>query len=126
MQCCFGSGLFAEENVISLFLHPSGANFSNFSVTTEPYDSDLMAKDFLMQFSGLAITVGQPLVFSFNDKKLLGLNIKAIEAIDASSIRDNKNPEAKKITFGKLTGNAVIQFEKAENSSINLVGKAKG
>lgn len=85
-----------------------------------------MAKDFLMQFAGLAITVGQPLVFSFQDKKLLGLNIKAIEAIDASSIRDNKNAEAKKITFGKLTGNAVIQFEKAENSSINLVGKAKG
>lgn len=79
-----------------------------------------------MQFSGLAITVGQPLVFSFNDKKLLGLNIRSIEAIDASSIRDNKSPEAKKINFGKLTGNAVIQFEKAENSSINLVGKAKG
>lgn len=85
-----------------------------------------MAKDFLMQFAGLAITVGQPLVFSFSDKKLLGLNIKSIEAIDASSIRDNKNAEAKKINFGRLTGNAVIQFEKAENSSINLVGKAKG
>lgn len=79
-----------------------------------------------MQFSGLAITVGQPLVFSFSDKKLLGLNIRTIEAIDASSLRDNKNPEAKKITFGRLTGNASIQFEKAENSSINLVGKAKG
>jgi len=86
-----------------------------------------MAKEFLMQFSGLALTVGQPLVFSFNDKKLLGLNIKFIEAIDASSLRDNnKNPEAKKINFGRLTGNAVIQFEKAENSSLNLVGKAKG
>lgn len=85
-----------------------------------------MARDFLMQFSGLAITVGQPLVFSFNDKKLLGLNIKTIEAIDATSLRDNQNAEAKKIPFGRLTGNAVIQFEKAENSSINLVGKAKG
>lgn len=101
-------------------------DFSSFRVTLEPYDSDLMAKDFLMQFAGLAITVGQPLVFSFSDKKLLGLNIKSIEAIDASSIRDNKNAEAKKINFGRLTGNAVIQFEKAENSSINLVGKAKG
>lgn len=85
-----------------------------------------MAKDFIMQFAGLALTVGQPLVFSFADKKLLGLNIRTIEAIDANSIRENKNAEAKKINFGKLTGNAIIQFEKADNSSINLVGKAKG
>ncbi|KAG5678300.1 hypothetical protein PVAND_007987 [Polypedilum vanderplanki] len=96
------------------------------TITQEPYDSDLMAKEFLMQFAGLALTVGQPLVFSFMDKKLLGLNIKSIEAIDASSIRDNKNAEPRKINFGRLTGNAVIQFEKAENSSLNLVGKAKG
>lgn len=70
--------------------------------------------------------MGQPLVFSFNDKKLLGLNIRSIEAIDGSALRENKNVEAKKINFGRLTGNAVIQFEKAENSAINLVGKAKG
>jgi vesicle-fusing ATPase len=86
----------------------------------------MMAKEFLMQFAGLAITVGQPLVFSFLDKKLLGLNIKSIEAISTSSIRENKNPEPRKINFGRLTANAVIQFEKAENSAINLTGKAKG
>lgn len=79
-----------------------------------------------MQFAGLAITVGQPLVFSFADKKLLGLNIRSIDAIDANSIRENKAAEPKKINFGRLTGNAVVQFEKAENSAINLVGKAKG
>lgn len=45
----------------------------------EPYDTDLMAKDFLMQFSGLALTVGQPLVFSFQDKKMLGLVVKSLE-----------------------------------------------
>lgn len=85
-----------------------------------------MAKEFLMQFAGLAITVGQPLVFSFADKKLLGLSIKSIEAIDASSLRDGKNAEPKRINFGRLTANAAIQFEKAENSSLNLVGKSKG
>lgn len=85
-----------------------------------------MAKEFLMQFAGLAITVGQPLVFSFMDKKLLGLNIKTIEAIDASSIRNNTNAEPKRISFGRLTANAVVQFEKAENSSLNLQGKSKG
>lgn len=72
------------------------------------------------------VAVGQPLVFSFNEKKLLGLNIRSIEAIDASSLRENKNAEPRKINFGRLTGNAVVQFEKAENSAINLVGKAKG
>lgn len=80
-----------------------------------------------MQFAGLAITVGQPLVFSFADKKLLALSVKSIEGIDAASLRNNvEHPEAKKINFGKLSGNAVIAFEKAENSSLNLTGKAKG
>lgn len=85
-----------------------------------------MAKEFLMQFAGLAVTVGQPLVFSFMDKKLLGVNIKSIEAIDASAFRDNKNAEPKRINFGRLTANAAVQFEKAENSSLNLQGKSKG
>lgn len=31
-----------------------------------------MAKEFIAQFCGLAFTTGQPLVFSFKDKKLLG------------------------------------------------------
>lgn len=79
-----------------------------------------------MQFAGLAITVGQPLVFSFADKKLLGVNIKSIEAIDARSIQEGTTAKEKKISFGRLSGNAVIQFEKAENSALNLTGKAKG
>lgn len=100
---------------------------SNFSVTSEPYDSDLMSKEFIMQFSGLAITVGQPLVFSFADKKLLALSVKSIEAIDAKSIQNQENAaEVKKINFGRLSGNTMIAFEKAENSSLNLTGKAKG
>lgn len=92
----------------------------------EPYDSDLMAKEFLMQFAGLALTVGQPLVFSFSEKKLLGLAVKTIEAVDATAIRDNKKLEPKRVNFGHLSANVVVQFEKAENSSLNLVGKAKG
>lgn len=85
-----------------------------------------MAKEFLFQFAGLALTAGQPLVFSFMEKKLLGLSVKVIEGIDVNKALDGKPAEPKKIFFGKLTGNAVIQFEKAENSAINLVGKAKG
>jgi vesicle-fusing ATPase len=49
------------------------------STTLEPYDTDQMAKEFLMQFSGHAFTVGQQLAFSFVDKKLLGLVVKSLE-----------------------------------------------
>lgn len=98
----------------------------NFRTTTEPYDTDLMAKDFLMQFSGLALTVGQPVVFSFQDKKLLGLAVKSLEAVDPAAAIQEKIAEAKKTRFGRLSGNSVVQFEKAEGTSINLVGKAKG
>lgn len=95
----------------------------------EPYDSDQMAKDFVLQFSGLALTVGQPLVFSFQDKKLLGLCIKSLDAIDASvSVQggEKSKQDTKKTNFGRLLGNTTVTFEKAENSSLNLVGKAKG
>lgn len=40
-----------------------------------------MAKEFLMQFAGMALTVGQTLVFSFQDKKLLGLAVKTLEGM---------------------------------------------
>lgn len=33
------------------------------TTTQEPYDSDEMAKEFLMQFAGMPLTVGQTLVF---------------------------------------------------------------
>lgn len=94
--------------------------------TTDPYDTDQMAKDFLMQFAGLALTVGQPLVFSFQDKKLLGLAVKTLEAVDVNAYKDTAHMEPKATRFGRLLGNTVVTFEKAENSSVNLVGKSKG
>ncbi|GAB0089128.1 Vesicle-fusing ATPase [Sergentomyia squamirostris] len=94
--------------------------------TSDPYDTDLMAKDFLLQFTGLALTVGQPLVFSFQDKKLLGLAVKSMEAVDINAYKDNTHMEPKLTRFGRLLGNTMVTFEKAENSSVNLVGKSKG
>jgi hypothetical protein len=49
------------------------------STTLDPYDTDQMAREFLLQFSGQAFTVGQQLAFSFLDKKLLGLVVKSLE-----------------------------------------------
>lgn len=96
-------------------------------ITQEPYDTDLMAKDFIMQFAGMALTVGQPLAYQFQDKKLLALVVKTLEAVDPTAvISENAAVEKKKTVFGRLSGNTSIQFEKAEGSSVNLTGKAKG
>ncbi|CAK9815743.1 Vesicle-fusing ATPase 1 [Anthophora quadrimaculata] len=96
------------------------------SITLEAYNTDEMAKDFLLQFSGQAFTVGQQLVFQFKDKKMLGLVVKSLEAADLSAISSGQNTVPKKTQMGRCLGDTVIQFEKAENSSLNLVGKAKG
>ncbi|XP_039498495.1 vesicle-fusing ATPase 1 [Drosophila santomea] len=96
------------------------------TVSQEPYDSDQMAKEFIMQFAGMALTVGQSLVFNFKDKKLLGLAVKSLEAIDPKSLGEGKEPSMRNVRFGRILGNTVVQFEKAENSSLNLQGKSKG
>lgn len=97
-----------------------------FSVTLEPYNTDEMAKDFLLQFSGQAFTVGQQLAFQFKDKKLLGLVVKSLEAADLSAISSGQSTVPKKTKMGRCLGDTIIQFEKAENSSLNLIGQAKG
>ncbi|XP_030371496.1 vesicle-fusing ATPase 2 [Scaptodrosophila lebanonensis] len=96
------------------------------TITQEAYDSDEMAKEFIMQFAGMALTVGQTLVFSFKDKKLLGLAVKTLEALDPKTIGDGKEPKTRNVRFGRILGNTVVQFEKAENSVLNLQGKSKG
>lgn len=93
---------------------------------SDTYDSDLMAKEFNMQFSGLALTVGQPLVFSMPEKKLLGLVVKSMEAVDINQYKNQEKSDQKPTLFGRLLGNTAITFEKAENSALNLTGKAKG
>ncbi|PNF26292.1 Vesicle-fusing ATPase 1 [Cryptotermes secundus] len=96
------------------------------TTTLEPYDTDQMAKEFLLQFSGQAFTVGQQLAFSFLDKKLLGLVVKSLEAADLNAIKAGQDAKPKKTKMGRCLGDTIVQFEKAENSSLNLVGKSKG
>lgn len=97
-----------------------------FRTSLEPYNTDEMAKDFLLQFSGQAFTVSQQLVFQFRDKKMLGLVVKSLEAADLSAISSGQTNMPKKTQMGRCLGDSVIQFQKADNSSLNLVGKAKG
>nr|XP_006116727.1 vesicle-fusing ATPase isoform X1 [Pelodiscus sinensis] len=95
------------------------------SVDANPYDSDKMAAEFIQQFNNLAFSVGQQLVFSFNDK-LFGLLVKDIEAMDPSILKGEPGTSKKqKIDVGLILGNSQVAFEKAENSSLNLIGKSK-
>jgi len=49
------------------------------STTTEPFDTDKMALEFVNQFPQQAFTVGQELVFSFMEKKVLSIIIRELE-----------------------------------------------
>jgi hypothetical protein len=99
----------------------------SFRTSQMPFDSDEMAKEFMLQFSGLALTVGQPLVFAFHpDKPLLSVSVKGLEAVDPNAMVSGGTVKPAKTKMGLCRGNTSIQFEKAEQSGINLTGKAKG
>uniref|UniRef100_A0A8C7DW49 Vesicle-fusing ATPase n=1 Tax=Oncorhynchus kisutch TaxID=8019 RepID=A0A8C7DW49_ONCKI len=95
------------------------------SVDSSPYDSDKMAAEFIQHFNSQAFSVGQQLVFSFCEK-LFGLLIKDIEAMDPSILKGNAGSGKKhNIDIGLLLGNSQVVFEKAESSSLTLIGKSK-
>ncbi|KAM9426309.1 vesicle-fusing ATPase-like isoform 2-T2 [Pholidichthys leucotaenia] len=94
------------------------------SVDSNAYDTEKMAIEFLQHFNSQAFTVGQQLGFSFCDK-LFGVQVKDIEAMDVSILKGEHSRDKKKIEVGLLLGNSQVIFEKPENSSLNLVGKAK-
>ncbi|KAM8825506.1 vesicle-fusing ATPase isoform 2-T2 [Synchiropus picturatus] len=96
------------------------------STDSSPYDSDKMAAEFIQQFNSQAFSVTQQLVFSFCDK-LFGLVVKDIEAMDASILKGEpaSGKKQQKIDIGLMIGNSQVIFEKAESSSLTLVGKAK-
>ncbi|CAH1990020.1 unnamed protein product [Acanthoscelides obtectus] len=113
-----------EEYISSIVLE---ADFMQKKTTSqEQYDTDEMAKEFLYSFPNQMFTVGQQLAFAFKDKKLLLLVIKDIEVVDISAIKSGGDAKPRKAKIGQLIPNTLVQFEKAENSSLNLVGKSKG
>jgi len=54
------------------------------------------------------------------------LVVKSLEAADLSAIKAGQDAKPKKTKMGRCLGDTIVQFEKAENSSLNLVGKSKG
>ncbi|NXD45592.1 NSF ATPase, partial [Copsychus sechellarum] len=107
------------------------------NIDSNPYDTDKMAAEpfslqillvlsesFLGFFNENCFAFPQ-LVFSFNDK-LFGLLVKDMEAMDPSILKGESGTSKKqKIEVGLVFGNSQVAFEKAENSSLNLIGKSK-
>lgn len=96
------------------------------TTSLEPYDTEQMAREFLIQFADQMFTVGQTLAFSFQDKKVLSLIVKTLEAVDMQALKAGARAAPQMVRMGRCLRDACIQFNKAENSSLNLVGKAKG
>uniref|UniRef100_A0A8D0H162 Vesicle-fusing ATPase n=1 Tax=Sphenodon punctatus TaxID=8508 RepID=A0A8D0H162_SPHPU len=95
------------------------------NVDSNPYDTDKMAAEYIQQFNNQAFSVGQQLVFSFNDK-LFGLLVKDIEAMDPSILKgEPASGKKQKIEVGLVVGNSQVAFEKADSSSLTLIGKSK-
>ncbi|UJR28787.1 hypothetical protein I4U23_010013 [Adineta vaga] len=112
------------QSITTLVLDVDFLNKKN--TTTDPYDSDKMAVEFLQQFTDHAFSVGQCFPFQFMDKKTLSLAVKDIESSDLSAIARGQSTKARKIALGVSLPNTMVVFERAEGSSINLIGKSKG
>jgi len=98
------------------------------NATLDPFNTDMMANDLLQQFGNQAFTVGQLFNFQLQDqnKKVLSAVVKTIEAADLNASIEGKASAKRKIQIGQLLPNSAIIFEKAEGSSLNLIGKSKG
>ncbi|RXM36062.1 Vesicle-fusing ATPase, partial [Acipenser ruthenus] len=88
------------------------------SVDTSPYDSDKMAGEYIQQFNNQAFTVGQQLVFSFNDK-LFGLLVKDIEAMDPSILKGE--PASGKKHKVNITGIQILCKAKTKQGRQSII-----
>lgn len=97
------------------------------ATTNEPYDTDEMAKEFLMQYPNQAFSVGQTVGFKFLDKKILSLKVKSMEVISPEALASGAPSGPPKTTnIGLVSPNSMVIFEKGEGSGVQLTGKAKG
>jgi len=91
--------------------------------TQEPYDTDEMAREFLMMYPKQAFTTGQSICFKFKDKPLLEMLVKEMEQLVVNA---GEGQAPVKLRIGQVYQESQVVFEKGEGSSVGLVGKAKG
>ncbi|PIO69711.1 ATPase, AAA family, partial [Teladorsagia circumcincta] len=85
------------------------------NATTDPLNSDFMAREFSMQFGGMAFTRGELLVFQFNDPEkgktfTLSLVVKNLEGIDlnAAASGDEKSKPFPFVGYRKSAFRSII------------------
>lgn len=101
--------------------------FSKKGQQSATLDSDKMAEEFSQEFTYVAFTEEQLLVFKY-DKKLFSAKVKNIQVLDLTKVdaKGNLSSIPKPARFGVLSPNSVIIFEKAEGSLLSFIGKSKG
>lgn len=72
--------------------------FNKKNTSTDPFNTDEMAREFSMQFPKQAFTVGQQAVFNFQDKKLLQIVVKDCEAIDMRALQAGEKVKPHKVS----------------------------
>ena len=72
--------------------------FNQRKTTQDNYDTDAMAKEFLMQFTKQCFTVGQPIVFQFKSMPLTQVLIKDIEVTDLNALQQGREAKPLKVS----------------------------
>merc|ERR1712223_886139 len=90
------------------------------------YNTDDMVKEFLFAFPSQAFSVGQPVLFQFQNLPLTMATVKSILVADLKALKSGKQGVTKQANFGVTLPDTGITFEKGEGSQIFLAGKAKG
>ncbi|XP_013783299.1 vesicle-fusing ATPase 2-like [Limulus polyphemus] len=96
------------------------------NTTTESYDTDQMAVDFVQQFPKQAFTVGQLLAYKFQEKKLLKLVVKEMEVLNIDQLKGQVTGGKPRMTrLGLVLPDTSVVFEKGEGSAVVLAGHCK-
>ena len=112
-----------EKNCISI-LTVELDFYSKSKTSQDEFNSDKMTADFCAQFANIAVTVDQPFIYKFEDKPILEVTIKEIEASDLRKVRDGEQSKYN-VRTGVLLPNSAIIWHKREGASIRLTGKSR-
>lgn len=94
--------------------------------TTAPYESENMANEVMGVFLNIPQTMNQEYFFRYQNKApYLSLRVKGMEFLD-TSVLSGKSNKSVSSSVGVLTGNTMITFDRKEDSTITLTGKAVG
>ncbi|KAL3073578.1 hypothetical protein niasHS_017145 [Heterodera schachtii] len=112
---------------------------------SEPLDTNAMAQEFLMQFANTLFTVSQEFPMEYvqqkrgtGREKLPPGKVNLVDSITMATTYTlklvvermegavNLNTAPEELSFGPLSPNAVVIFDRPENSQMNLIGRSKG